>query len=368
MPMPMPMPMPNNSLRSGVLILLLTLLSSLAEAVTVDDLQASGRLEIKAWVQPETGVVPGQKVSLFVEVATDRWFSDGTRVAVPEVRGLVILQTEKFASNASELRGGQNWVVQRWTLDVYPQQPGAFGIPPFAVSVSVSHEDAGDVRGNLMTPPVRLVADLPDALADLEHWVAAPDYRITQSFNRSLEGLEVGDAFEREIVFEATDSMAMMLPAFEPESPQGLAAYPSPPKLDNQSNRGAVSARRVERVTYVVEAPGDYQLPGREYFWWNTDRRRLELLDLPATEIRAGGDPVASEPESESPASRQWWTFVTLLGTALLLLLLLKLLNTWQLPPLEFWLTPWRRLQGWWRELRRPALPAALNPDSSAAD
>ncbi len=357
-----------SSLRSPAFILLLTLTPGVAGALTVDEMQAAGRLDIKAWIDPQTGVVPGQKVSLLVEVATDRWFSGGTRVAVPEVRGLVILQTENFASNASELRGGQNWVVQRWTLDVYPQRAGTFGIPPFAVTVSVSHEDAGVVQGDLMTPSVRLTASLPEALADAERWVAAPDYRITQSFDRSPVGLEVGDAIEREILFEATDTMAMMLPAFEPERLEGLAAYSSPPALENQSNRGIVSARRVERVTYVVEAPGTYRLPGREYFWWNTDARRLELIDVPATEIEVAGDPGAFQAESTRPVARQWWTFATLLGAALLLLLLLKLLNTRRLPPLAFWLAPWYRLRGWWRELRRPALPARLNPDSSAAD
>ena len=50
------------------------------------------------------------------------WFTGGTRIRLPEVPGLVILQTEQFASNASERRGDQNWVLQRWTLDVYAQR------------------------------------------------------------------------------------------------------------------------------------------------------------------------------------------------------------------------------------------------------
>ena len=93
-------------------------------ATTVADLQAQGRLSIDASLSPTEDVVAGQKLALVIEIATDRWFSGGTRLAIPEIPGLVILQTEQFASNASETRGTQSWVLQRWTLDVYPSDRG----------------------------------------------------------------------------------------------------------------------------------------------------------------------------------------------------------------------------------------------------
>ena len=101
---------------------LLCLLVPPVAATTLEELQAQGHLQVSASIRPDGTLVPGQKLSLVLEVATDRWFSGGTRISIPEVPGLVILQTEQFASNASEVRGGQSWVVQRWTLDVYPQR------------------------------------------------------------------------------------------------------------------------------------------------------------------------------------------------------------------------------------------------------
>jgi len=60
--------------------------------------------------------VPGQKVTLTLEIATDRWFAGGTRIGIPEVPGLVILQTEQFASNASETHNGRpgQYSAGRW--------------------------------------------------------------------------------------------------------------------------------------------------------------------------------------------------------------------------------------------------------------
>ena len=113
----------------------------------ISDLKAAGHLQIDASLAPGDNIVPGQKVVLTVKIATDTWFSGGTRISLPEIPGLIILQTEQFASNASESRGGRNWVVQRWSLDVYPQRAGDFTLPPIAARVKVSSGAGGDVEG-----------------------------------------------------------------------------------------------------------------------------------------------------------------------------------------------------------------------------
>ena len=147
-----------------------------------DDIEAlvtAGQLQIDAKLTPAGLVVPGQKLTLTLKIATDRWFSGGTRIKLPEVPGLVILQTEQFASNASERRGSQNWVIQRWTLDVYPQRTGDFSIPPISAQLKVNGGD-GDVEGTLTSPPVNVTVSLPESLADVAQWVATPDFTAEQ--------------------------------------------------------------------------------------------------------------------------------------------------------------------------------------------
>ncbi len=352
----------------GALLAPLLLVALQGHGMTVEELQSSGRLEIKAGVQPETEIVVGQKVVLFIELATDRWFSGGTRVSVPEVPGLVILQTEKFATNASELRAGQNWVIQRWSLDVFPQREGDFSVGPIAVTVSVSHEDAGVVSGDLESPPVSFTVTRPSALEQVKQWVSAPEYRVTQSFDRTPGDLQVGDAIEREIVFEASDVMAMMLPGVQPEQMPGLAAYPSPPILENNNNRGTATARRVERTSYLAEAPGSYQLPAREYVWWNTSTQRMALLTLPATEIVVAGSAEPASGSAKPNRNLNWRHLLSFAGALLLALLLLNWARYLPWPARERLLAPFLRLRSFWRDLRRPALAAQLNPDSSAGE
>jgi hypothetical protein len=356
--------------RYGLVFALLLAGSSGGHAadLTLQELLAAGKLEIGAELATAGTLVPGRKLALGLTLATDRWFSGGSRIQLPEVPGLVILQTEQFASNASERRGDQSWVLQRWVLDVYPQRAGEFTIPPLGVRVKVNAGEAGDVEGTLLSPPVSFTVTLPPALAAVPQWVAAPEFSVSQRFDRSLEGLQVGDAFEREILFEASDVLAMMLPAYSAQGLPGLAAYPAPPVLDNSSNRGQSRASRTQRISYVVQAQGQYRLPAADFFWWDTSRDELQVLSLPATDIRVGSGAgiVAGGRGAAVVTPRQG----LLAAAGLALLALLYWLARRYLPGLPLarlgaaFAKPWRQL----RQLCKPALPERLNPGSSAGE
>ena len=339
-----------------------------AFANSIENLVTDGHLQIRSTVSPAEGIVPGQRVALTLEIATDRWFSGGTRINIPEVPGLVILQNEQFASNASETRRGQSWVIQRWTLDVFPQRAGQFTIPPVTVKLKVNASELGDVEGELVSSATRFSVAIPDSLSQATQWVAAPAFAVTQSFNRNLDELVVGDAFEQEVLFEASDVMAMMLPGYELGQLKGLAAYPSPAVLENSNNRGQTRASRRISISYVVESPGQFLLPARDYFWWNTNSEELVLVSLPETRIEIAG---ASTVEDQSTAHR-WFT--TREAVALLLGLVLfaiALRLAWMaLPhlPLTRLKNKLSQLYSLIQDLRKPALARRLNPGGSAGD
>jgi len=342
------------------LLALLACQATTGIASSVEELQAADRLQIASSISPAEDLVPGQKITLTLQIATDRWFTGGTRITIPEVPGLVILQTEQFASNASENRDGVSWVVQRWTLDVFPQRAGDFTIPPVQAQVKVNADESDAIEGALYTLPIHFSTAVPEALANVEHWVAAPAFEVRQGFDRPLEALEVGDAFELEVVFEAEDVMAMMLPTVTPEKLPGLAAYPSPPVLNNSNNRGQARASRTQRISYVVEAQGQYLLPARDYFWWNTGSNQLQLLSLPATEITVG---TASAPAK----GRSWDITPRQLLPALVGLVLLAGIGwlAWQWLPRLPLARCAAALSALWQQLlalRKPGLPRRLNP------
>lgn len=338
-----------------------------AWSATVAQLQAAGHLEITTELHPAQAIVPGQRVELAITIATDTWFTGGTRLEIPEVAGLVILQTNDFASNSSENRNGQTWVVQRWALDVFPQQEGSFTLPPIAARIKVSDQDATGVEGELHSPAVHFQSVIPESLHRAEQWVAAPAYTVSQSFDRELENLQVGDAIQREIVFEATDVMAMMLPALQTENLQGLAAYAEPSSLSNSSNRGDTTARRVEHITYVVEADGQYQLPARDFFWWDTRKGELQIRYLPAVDINVGAG-VSTTGTGLAEIAGLNWRRILLAAAVLVLIFGLGWLGYNRLKhyPLARVTQPLIKVGGRLNQMRKPALPRSLNPDSSA--
>lgn len=327
----------------------------------------NGNLTVASTITPDSDVVPGQKLKLTLEIATDTWFSGGTRIGIPEIPGLVILQTEQFAANASERRAGQTWVVQRWTLDVYAQREGSFIIDGISLQLKVNGGSAGNLEGEVLSPAVGFNAAIPQALQQAPSWVAAPQFSVKQQFDRDLEGLVPGDAFERTIAFTGSDLMAMMLPTFTPEEFEGLAAYPAPAQLDNSNNRGEMLASRTQVISYVVETPGDYLLPALDYFWWDTRSGELQLVSLPATQIHIAGSVAATAKKTGKRLDKGQIAgiFGALLALAILAWALLRYRPWRQLPLVT---EPAARFWCLLQSLGKPALPEHLNPGSNAGD
>jgi len=225
----------------------------------------------------------------------------------------------------------------------------------------VNADGAENVTGQILSPPVTFQVRLPAALKNTEHWVAAPSYKVALRFDRELEGLTPGDAFQREVVLEATDVLAMMLPEFQPQDVPGLAVYPEPPELINRSNRGQSQAARSLKISYVVETEGQYLLPGEDFIWWDTKSARAQVLSLPPVSFTVGMPLAASEEASLDKTVRDHrpWQFIglALAGLAVLVWLLRRLYPRW-IVVRNLWQHALARL----RSLRQPALPERLNP------
>ncbi len=353
---------------ANVFGLWLVIFASQGFSSTATELQDAGSLQLRTSLSQVSNIVPGQQIKLTLEVATDRWFGGGTRIEVPEVPGLVILQTENFASNSSEMRAGVNWVVQRWTLDVYPQREGSFTIPPIFARVKISEKGGALIERSVSGPALEFSAAQPESLRRTQTWVAAPSFSVTQSFDRDLEDLAVGDSIERKIRFEAEDVMSMMLPTFSEPELKGFTRYSEPPVLKNSSNRGTTLASRELTLTYIVEEQGEYQLPAQEYFWWDTRSNELELISLPSVSVHVGSGTATGSPSSDKKRDYRPIIF-WLLATALLLVCIGWIAK--KLPvaaTLARAKTSWNKLREHWRRLRQPALPRALNPGSSSED
>ena len=249
-------------------------------AQTVGELSDADKLRMRTWIEPDKNIVVGQQLNLFIEIATDKWFSGGTRIGRFEVEDAIVLQREKFAVNSSRKELGQSWTVQMWTLTVYPQRSGLFEIPVIPVRVSIAGENLESIVGEIQTSPLSFTTHKPEELDIADNWVATTRFEVRESFNKPIEALKTGDALVRTINMSADDLPAMMLPGFTAEEIPGLAIYRKPPRVNDKVNRGDYIAERTEILTYVFEQAGDYELPPRTFYWWNTAAETVESIIL----------------------------------------------------------------------------------------
>ena len=272
--------------------LVVAALSLLLAGTGTNTHSAEQLVEIAALLDPASGAVPGQRVRLEVTVATPRWFTAGTKIKLPEVPGLVLLQNQDFAANATELRSGTSWTVQRWFIDVFATRAGEFAIPPLGVTVAVSRSPSETHRETLETPALTLQVGVPEALQDLDHWVASPSVTVKQTVDGDL-AMAPGAALSRRVTIKASDVMAMFLPGTETPELDLLSGYPEPPILRNKANRGRIEATRSDRVTWIATQNGEVDVPGVTVNWWNTETRTLNVLATETLRVSVSGAVVA---------------------------------------------------------------------------
>lgn len=283
---------------STILMMFTLLFTGLANAQDIQDLQRSNDVELLAWVGKQgagadTKEAPkfsvNEQVILYIEVATPRWFTGGTRIGSVEIPNVIAKQRNQLATNYTERKGGQTWSRQRWEITLYPQASGQFVIPPVAVGVQVSAPDGSKVTGTLYTQPIKFEASMPSGLlSDDSAWFTATKVSVDQKWTMSNDELKVGDAITRTITINAQDSLSVLLPdLLSNDSTASYQAYPQPNRLDDKQTRGDYQSSRIEESVYVIQQGGEFTLPEHKFQWWNSKSKALETVVIEGKTFKA---------------------------------------------------------------------------------
>ncbi len=258
-------------------------ISSIANAQNIAHLQRNSGVEMMAWVgeqasdsKPQFSV--NEQIILNIDVATPRWFTEGTRIGRVEIENVIVKQRNQLATNYTERKGGETWSRQRWEITLYPQVSGQFIIPPIAVDVTVSAPDGSTVSGTLYTQPIPFEAVIPSGLLDqAAPWFSATNVDIEQQWQMSRENLKVGDTITRKIVIHAQDSLSVLLPDLLTDKPTSrYQIYPQPNRFDDKQVRGDYQSSRIEESVYVIQQGGEFTLPPYQLQWWNSSTKQLQ--------------------------------------------------------------------------------------------
>lgn len=191
-----------NNLLLSVLSLVLSFSSFAASGDLASASQRHPEIEIRSWLKTEgqsahddsqtLDVAQKQQVIMVIEVATPRWFTEGTQIELPEVSNAIVMQRNQFATNLTERRDGQTWAKQRWELNIYPITSGQVSIPPTKVDVAFSSSEGGSRYATLYAAPQSFTVHLPSAqLTQESDWFSASNATIEQDWQITYQDPEL---------------------------------------------------------------------------------------------------------------------------------------------------------------------------------
>lgn len=191
--------------------------------------------------------------------------------------------------------GGESWSGLTRTYEIVPQRAADYDLSGATVTLTWAGDDATPRTATLAVPDIAFSATVPAGAERLDPFLAAEALSLSATSEGLPEAPKPGDAVTLTLTTTASGPPAMLLPPLFDRiaTPPGLRAYPKAPVLtDRPGERGGPpTATRQEGVTYVIEAPGHYALPGISLDWWNVARGAVETATIDPVTFDVAGPP-----------------------------------------------------------------------------
>jgi hypothetical protein len=281
---------------------------------------------VRTTVSPPDGAVVGQHIALYVDVLFPGDMPHPPRVAIPDLPGAQVMRFETQGTTLRDTINGTGYVGQRFEFAVFPRRGGTLAIPPAAVTLL---DRAGDVIGTANGQPLEETITIPDGIDADAVVVATEKLTLDQSWKPDPKGaFHAGDALVRTITRTAADIPALAMRDLAFTAPDGVRVYVDDPVSQDQSERGAITGKRVDRVTYVFEKAGSFAIPEVTQPWWNlADKAADQATGAAATITVAPGPATATatpgtEAGTAAPHPVRPAVWVTVAALAILAMLL----------------------------------------------
>ena len=270
-----------------------------------DDVKANVELSIdrnqEIWM--------GQQVTLNLDLKTTGFSFSDTHFNLPEVSGAFLMQTDTTTIKLTEKIGGVDWQIVRYPFALYPQKAGRLEIPPIDVRFNTSAGFGSTQKAfEFQTSPLELSIALPPGVKEGDLVVSTSSFALDYNWQPTTGTAGPGDAFTLTVTRRADDISAMLLPPLPVFRNAGLAAYPQAPEINDKTNRGDLTGERIDKIIWVAEKPGQFDIPGIRFQWWDPLKRELEQQIVPGLSLDVlsspSDGPVSATPGEPAQGSR----------------------------------------------------------------
>ena len=271
---------------------------------------------VRTTIKPDGGIVLGQPLRVLVDVLFPGDMPRPPRVSLPEMPGAQILRYETQATTMNERIDGQSFVGQRFEFALYPRRGGTLEIPAAEVTLL---DRSGGGTGHVAGTPSRIEVTVPAGVDPSKPVVATTDLTLEQHWQPAPTGtFKAGDALVRTITRQAADVPGMAMLDLTFAAPPGVRIYVDPPQIDDRVERGDLTGRRTDRVTYVFERGGSFPIDTVVQPWWDLKGQRLRKADGIGATVAVAA--VVAPPSSSARLELWLYAATTAAGTLALLL------------------------------------------------
>jgi len=286
---------------------------------------AAEPIVLRASVTPAE-VWVGQRAILRIEVLGREGWAQIKRLGDFEVPGTYVLRTQSQGTRLQETIAGTAYTGQQYELSLYPQRAGRITIPalPVDVMVKVWGVNAQETRHAATIPPTPFTCKVPPGAEGVHGLISTTRCTATQSWTPEILDVNVGDAIKRTIEMQASDVSGMAFAPMQHPATEGVGIYPGEPTVEDATDRGTLTGKRIESVTYVCERAGTIEIPAVTVSWWDVGVQQLKRIELPGQTLTIVGEvtaPATTATDSQPPqnALHLWIAFIVAGLTAVLL-------------------------------------------------
>ena len=256
-------------------------------------------------VSPEA-VMVGDSLTLEVIVYVPTWFSGTPVFPSFELTNSITRLPPDSSYPTSKQINGDTWsgIVRHY--QVSPLIAANFELKDQFMKVSWANPGKAPSTADLRIPDISYRGIVPVGAEELNPFVAGKSLTIERTTS-DIESLKPGDAIVLESVAELDGLPGFFIPELSVELPEGIRAYPSEPVVAETTRR--------EKITLVLDNPGQLTVPGKTISWWHTEKAQIETTRIePLTLVVAGTTGASTLPDS---SGFQFWIIGLLLGVPL---------------------------------------------------
>ena len=279
------------------------------------------KADVSISIEQDKEIWAGQQVTLDLDLKTTGFSFSNSHFNLPEVNGAFLMQTDTTTVKLTEKIDGQDWQIVRYPLALYPQKAGLLEIPSINVRFTTSAGfGSAEKAFEFQTERLELSVKLPPGAKPGDLVVTTTSFELEHNWQPATAITKTGDAVTLTVNRRADDISAMLLPPLPVFRTEGLASYPQTPEISDKTDRGDLTGVRTDSITWVVEKPGNYEIPGIRFQWWDPDTRELKQQIVPGLNLDilpSGEESVVGTVKNDQQDSRNSWPILVLFLTGL---------------------------------------------------